>query len=162
MHRNQLDRRIRIRVAFSLDNDSIPNNGITLLGGELKAESTWLSLNLNIMKARSAWVEAITAWEESKGAYVEEYAAGLNDDELVRLRQFYGRGPKLVNVNADHAIVRETEHRLQPKPENAFLELCKRRWPVHERNPIIPEPDRPFFVDNSFFTTKSYDLVHSA
>src|SRR6266436_9514324 len=35
VHRNQLDRRIRIRVAFSLDDDGIPNNGIALPDGSL-------------------------------------------------------------------------------------------------------------------------------
>jgi predicted ATPase len=32
VHRHELDRRIRIHVAFSLDDDGIPNNGITVSG----------------------------------------------------------------------------------------------------------------------------------
>src|SRR5947209_6916924 len=35
VHRNQLDRRIRIQVAFNLGGDGIPNNGIIALGGDV-------------------------------------------------------------------------------------------------------------------------------
>src|SRR5713101_7082398 len=34
VHRNELDRRIRIQVACSLDDDGIPNDGITTSSGE--------------------------------------------------------------------------------------------------------------------------------
>src|SRR6266581_2678342 len=104
VHRNQLDRRIRIQVAFNLGGDGIPNNGIIALGGDvdlnrmLKVEPTWFDLNSELT-LESAWVEAITAWQEGKGAYIAEYAVGLNGDEVVRLNQVYpGIGLKMVNV----------------------------------------------------------------
>jgi hypothetical protein len=157
VHRNQLDRRIRIRVAFSLDDDGIPNNGIALPGGSLIESVPDLRIDIRgEVKLASAWIEAITAWEEGKGAYIAEYAAGLNDNELVRLRQFYELRPVLVNVNADHAIVKALDHGYFTESDNVFLVLCTAKGvPVHEHNSIIPEPDKPFFVDDSFFTDKS-------
>jgi hypothetical protein len=81
VHRNELHRCIRIRVAFSLDDDGLPNPGIIALGGEI--EESEFDLN-EALPLESAWVEAITAWEKGEGAYIAEYATGLNGDELVR------------------------------------------------------------------------------
>src|SRR5712691_7320402 len=91
VHRNQLDRQIRIRVAFSLDDHGIPNNGIIFSAGDI-VESRHMSYDLSIvLNLEAAWIEVITAWEEGKGAYIAEYAAGLNgDEEVVRLGQSYG------------------------------------------------------------------------
>jgi AAA ATPase domain/Protein of unknown function (DUF3696) len=151
VHRNQLDRRIRIRIAFSLGDDGIPSNGIiTARGGPEELGS--ITVDLNEMKLESAWVEVVTAWEKGEGAYIAEYAAGLNNDELVRLR-LYEPDLKLVTVNADHAIVQEIDHGYYTESD-ILPQLCKIRWPVHEHNSIIPEPNKPFFVDDNFFTDK--------
>ena len=167
VHRNQLDRRIRIRirVAFSLDDDGIPNNGrIIWPGDDIETRDRVYDLN-SVLKLEAAWVEVITAWEEGKGAYIAEYATGLNDDELVRLRQSYGLRPELLSVNADHAIMRSLEddqdgpgpydfqqvfarirslykdHGRQGALKEAFSYL-----PLNEHGSIIPEPDKPFLV----------------
>jgi hypothetical protein len=157
VHRNQLDRRIRIRVAFSLGDDGIPNNDTAWPGGDLIEEIRELRFDLNNqVKLESAWIETITAWQEGRGAYIAEYATGLNGDELVRLSGFYGVALNLVKVNADQAIVRALDDGYCMEPENFFLMLSRAKGlPVHERNSIIPEPDKPFFVHNAFYTDKS-------
>src|SRR5437870_346143 len=109
VHRNELERQIRIQVAFSLDDDGIPNNGRIIWPGDtIETRDRVYDLN-GVLKLEAAWVEVITAWEEGKGAYIAEYATGLNRDELIRLRQSYGLRPELLNVNSDHAIVRSLE-----------------------------------------------------
>jgi hypothetical protein len=167
VHRNELDRRIRVRVAFSLDDDGIPNNGVMSLDELVEPPS--LSLDLNeMLKLESAWVEAITAWEEGKGAYIAEYATGLNGDELIRLRQSYGHPLKLFNINADHALVKEVDEGWYAEPD-AFLRVCRTPWPLpsddlqefsnqhvsHKQGSIIPEPDKPFFVAVHFMDRSS-------
>lgn len=176
VHRNQFDQRIRIRVAFSLDDDGIPNNGIISLSGNidlhrtLQEESTWFDLNSEV-QLTSAWIEAITAWEEGKGAYIAGYAAGLNGDELVRLRQSYGLHPELLSVNVAHTIAQEIDHGYFPEPDG-FRQLCERivssyeehdrqgvPWafsnplPLNQQDSIIPAPDKPFPVDGHITDT---------
>jgi hypothetical protein len=164
VHRNERDRRIRIQVTFSLDDDGIPNNGIIFSSGDIM-EWRDLSYDLNsVLKLEASWVEVITAWEEGKGAYIAEYATGLNGDELVRLRQSYGLHPELLNVNFDHAIVNEYDA-LEPyvRPffelirsayeadrEGAIKEAFAKLLPLNEHGSIIPEPDKPFLVDEHY------------
>jgi hypothetical protein len=182
VHRNQLDRQIRIRVAFSLDDHGIPNNGIIFSAGDI-IESLDMSYDLNTnieLDLEAAWIEVITAWEEGKGAYIAEYAAGLNgDEELVRLGQSYGLRPKSLKVNTEHAIVKSLDdqyalddrYALEP---DAFRKLFERicssykgydrqgaiqeafsYLPLNERGSIIPEPDKPFRVEEEFTDTFS-------
>ena len=74
-----------------------------------------------MLALESAWVEAITAWEEGEGAYIAEYATGINGDELVRLRQSHGLHPELLSVHVDHAIVRTLDqHHVGPRAPKAF------------------------------------------
>jgi energy-coupling factor transporter ATP-binding protein EcfA2 len=162
VHRNQLDRRIRIRVAFNLGADGIPNNGTAWSGGDLIEEIRELRFDLNNeVKLESAWVETITAWQEGRGAYIAEYATGLNGDELVRLSEFYGMGLKcVVKVNADHAIARAVDNYFMESDHFSFM---AKGLPVHERNSIIPEPDKPFVVHEAFRRDKStsFSVEHS-
>ena len=154
VHGHQLDRRIRIRVAFSLGADGIPNNGIIALGGDvdlnrrLKEEPTWFDLNRELT-LESAWVEVSTAWNEGHGAYIAEYAVGLNSDEFVRMNQVYpGIDLKMVNVNFNHALVREINDGYE------IESYSQKKWPINERNSIVPEPDKPLVVDDYFFPDK--------
>jgi hypothetical protein len=176
VHRNELDRHIRLRVTFSLDDDGIPNNGITSLGSDvdlnrtLKLESTWFDLNSEV-QLESAWIETITAWEEGKGAHIAEYAAGLNNDELVRLRQSYGLHPELFNINFAHAIAKKIDYGYFPEPDG-FRQLCERicslyadhdrqgapqafskPLPLNQQDSLIPAPDKPFPVDGHITDT---------
>src|SRR5262249_36884411 len=175
VYRNELHRQIRIRVAFSLDDDGIPNNGRIIWPGDtIETRDRIYDLN-SVLKLAAAWVEVITAWEEGKGAYIAEYAAGLNGDELIRLRQSYGLRPELLSVNSDHAIVRSLEddqygsgpydgpgsydlqqvfarirslykdYDRQGALKEAFSYL-----PLNEQGSIIPEPDKPFLVPERF------------
>src|SRR5215471_3281965 len=110
VHGHQLDRRIRIRVAFNLGADGIPNIGTAWPNGVLIEEMEALRFDLsNRVKLESAWIETITAWDEDRGAYIAEYATGMNGDELVRLSGFYGLACNVVKVNADHAIARAVD-----------------------------------------------------
>ena len=148
VHRNQLDRRIRIRVAFSLDDDGIPNSGTAWPDGDLIEEIRALRFDLKSeMKLESAWIETITAWEEGRGAYIAAYATGLNDDELVRLR-LHEPDLKIVQVNADHAIARAVDNGYFLEPD--LFRFMTKGLPVHERNSIIPEPDKPFVAHAVF------------
>jgi len=150
---HQLDRRIRIRVALNLGADGIPNNGTTWSGGDLIEEIRELRFDLNSqVKLESAWIEMITAWQEGRGAYIAEYATGLNGDELVRLSEFYGMDFKFVKVNADHAIARAVDNYFM---EPDYFSFMANGLPVHERNSIIPEPDKPFVVHEDFWRDES-------
>jgi hypothetical protein len=98
-------------VALNLGAYGIPNNGTAWSGGDLIEEIRELRFDLNSeVKLESAWIETITAWQEGRGAYIAEYAIGLNGDELVRLSELYGMDFKFVKVNADHVIVRALDH----------------------------------------------------
>src|SRR5712691_1456993 len=109
VHRNELERQIRIQVAFSLDDDGIPNNGHIIWPGDtIETRDRVYDLN-GVLKLEAAWVEVVTTWEEGKGAFIAEYAAGLNGDELVRLRQSYGLRPELLSVNFGHTIMKSLE-----------------------------------------------------
>jgi hypothetical protein len=175
VHRNELERQIRIRVAFSLDDDGIPNNGRIIWPGDtIETRDRVYDLN-SVLKLEAAWVEVITAWEEGKGAYIAEYAVGLNGDELVRLGQSYGLRPELLSVNFSHALMRSSEddqygsgpydgpgsydlqqvfariralykdHDRQEALKETFSYL-----PLNEQGSIIPEPDKPFLVPERF------------
>lgn len=151
VHRNEFDRRIRIRVTFSLDDDGIPNHGIIPLGGEIEEWTLDLNEQLDL---ESAWVEAIAAWEKGGEAYIAEYATGLNGDELVRLRQSYGLRPELVNMNFDHAIVKALDQSFAGDFEDiggSLRNLCEGMWSfpllLDEQYSLIPDPDNPFLVD---------------
>lgn len=169
VHRNELDRRIRVRVAFSLDDDGIlPTNGIIAPGTGLE-EFRLLAIDLNsVVPLESAWIEAITAWEDNRGAYIAEYAIGLNGEELIRLRQPYGLRPELLHLNFGHAVMQELD-RQDAQESDDSQQFSERLWsifedqavseipkvfskpiPLNAQNCIIPASDQPFLVDDSF------------
>ena len=174
VHRNEMDRRIRIQVAVSLDDDGIPNNGIISPGGETQ-DSRELSIDLNTLtKLESAWIEVVTAWEPGKGAYISEYGAGLKGEELVRLRQVYGLHPEILGFNFAHDLVKELDEEYAMVTEDP-LKLSRRMGslyesyegdepplifsvpiPLNEQNSIIPNFNLPFLVDDDFKDTSIY------
>jgi hypothetical protein len=190
VHRNEMDRQIRIRVAMSLDDDGIPNNGITSPEIIDAQESGGLNIDLNNLGSlRSSWIEVTTTWEPSKGAYISEYAVGMNDDELVRLRQNYGLQPELIGFNFDHNLMFAEESDdadlWQPDTPDAnkvwflgerFGALFGEEFqmdemgripaklsisiPLNDQDSIIPDPDRPFPVNLSL-DTESYRALDS-
>ncbi len=172
VYRHDLDRRIRIQVAFSLDDDGLPNNGITSLGDidrslTSQKDSSWLDLNSQV-KLDSAWIEVITAWETGKGAKITEYAVGLNGEELVRLHQPYAFRPELLSVNPDHTIAKQLDNSYFLK-SSGFQQLCEQicspyedheqqgvpkifstPFPLNAQDSLIPDPDKPFLIDEDF------------
>ena len=174
VHCNELDRMIRIRAEFGVDDDGVPNIGVTSPGGTT-GESESLSVDLNeIAKLDAAWVEIKTAWQEDSGAYIAEYAAGLNGQELVRCGQSPGLRPEILGVNFDHPLVLELARQIGD--EDDPVGLRERMWslyedavdasdasgryskpvPLNESESIIPDPSRPFLVDDDFNDASVY------
>lgn len=171
VHRNELDRRIRIRVACSLDDDGIPNVGITF-SESIEERLQSLSMDLNDGgKLDLAWIEVITAWEMGKGAYIAEYAVGLDEGELIRLQQAYGFPPELFSFNFDHSTVWGLNDQFSGKgdyPEaltESMLSLFEENYenpvgptlfsspvPLKGQPSIIPDPDKSFCVDAELVT----------
>lgn len=174
VHCNELDRMIRIRVEFEIDDDGIPNTGITSPGGTTD-ESEALSVDVNDFgDLHAAWVEVRTAWQADSGAYIAEYATGLNGQELVRCGQSPGLRPEVLRVNFDHPLVAELSRQLGD--EDDPVDLRERMWslyedaidapnassgyskpiPLNESESLVPYPNRPFLVDDDFTDTSVY------
>lgn len=174
VHCNDLDRLIRIRVDFDVDDDGVPNPGITSPGGTTD-ESESLSVDVNDFgKLDSAWVEIKTAWQPDNGAYIAEYAAGLNGQELVRCGQSPGLRPEVLGVNFQHPLVVELCRQLGDEEDPVGLR--ERMWslyedavespnaasayskpiPLNESDSLIPESNEPFLVDDDFNDTSVY------
>ena len=170
VHRNERDRKIRVRVEFGIDDDGIPNNGITSPGGETE-ESRELSVDLNeVVKLVSAWIETETGWEAGGGAYIAEYAVGLNGDEYVRVRQNYGMHPELVYVNFEHSVMQAFDAEFGEAADEevsfsermaSFYELGEGsddpKIPLNEQKSIIPDSGVPFLVDDDFRDKAVYE-----
>lgn len=176
VHRNDLRRKIRIRVEFDVDDDGIPNFGITSLQGDTE-ESRALSLDLNgITTIKSAWIEVVTAWEmhRSGGAYVAEYAVGLDGEPFIRLQQAYGLHPELLSMNFMHPLMQALDQQYAQGNDDPVSLSERMRFLYHEdeasgvsdvyaepvllneQESIIPDWDRPFLVDDDFQDTAIY------
>lgn len=191
VHRQDLERRIRIRVTVTIDADGVPFEGLETSDGSrddvairarlLKSASreqlaARLSEQLayerpvdlnSLVQLSSCWIEIITAWDvETKQTHIAELAVGLDDREFIRFEQQPELTPEIVALDFDHSVMRaldegddtelseSTRYRLWSLFEDSDFPTGQDRLPepiaLTGHDSLIPEPERPFHVDESF------------
>ena len=166
VHRNELDRKIRIRVEFDIDDDGIPSNTPI----ESIDDSPWSGIqDINDgMDINSAWIEIQTAWDagKDKGAFISDYAIGLNKAEIIRLRQSFGLQPELTHIKLPKPLFEKLQEMIDSEDispdysedQNAESPITVTNDPklfsrpiiLTSQESIIPNSDKPYLLNQDF------------
>ncbi|MBT3375216.1 MAG: AAA family ATPase [Lentisphaerae bacterium] len=178
VHRNETERRIRIRATFALDADGIPFEGVETAGGrrdDSVSRRGWLRqasredlqhlLDLGLASGRavdlnglgeldSAWIEVVTAWDaEENAAYIAEYGVGINGHEIIRLAQPPGMVPQIVSMDFDHPLL------LALDEEEPDTPVCSQRYKLWSLFEDDVESDVPGQFSQPVFLSAQQSLV---